>query len=887
MTTLDRLSAALADRYTIERELGVGGMATVYLATDRKHHRKVAIKVLHPELSAVIGSERFLKEIELTANLQHPHILPLYDSGEAESREPGASAPSTFLYYVMPHVDGESLRRRLEREHQLPIADAVRIASDVADALEYAHRHNVVHRDIKPENILLHEGRPVVADFGIALAVQQASDTRITQTGMSLGTPQYMAPEQAMGDRSVDRRADIYALGAVTYEMLAGEPPFTGHNSQAVVSRVLTERPRDLRTLRDTVPRHVADAVHTALQKLPADRFASAGNFGQALANPGFHAAQPAEAAGGRAERGRFSIGLIALGALALLFGILAAWGWLRPGSAGRPGAPWRLSVTFPDSAAPTTGISLSPDGSALVYGGGPPGDRRLWIRRNDGAAPIAIPGTEGGETPAIAPDGRRVAFRLGRQIMVVPIDGGSPVVVGDSMELAGPFAWLDDDHLIVSNFDGLEKVHVPTATRDLVKPRDTLAGESFFGSPSPLPDGAVLFTLRDEEMNPANFQIAIAETDGRHVVLTRGIRARYAPPGHLLVLRADGAIVAIAFDMKHRRLTGTPQLVMTGIPIQLFSLSGFFDVSETGRLAMIIGGHPRGGVRSELVRVSRSGHAVPIDSTWVESFMAASPSPDGRHIAAGLYSSLHEEIQIRDLRGGGQTRIAIPNLQLRTPTFSPDGLTLVFSGLGPRRQSLYRLQVDGGTAPTIVYSSREPPIWPAFSRDGTQLYFSTMEGASGDLFMLSLGDSGATRREVLATRALERFAFPSPDGRWLSYVSDESGRREVYVRSIEPARAERWQVSLTGVSVGMTPRWSPDGEELFYISRDTMMAARADSGSAFRVASRASLFPTTPYVEVFDVFRTGEFLMIRPHAFDARAHQLVMLEHWNTGSDR
>src|SRR5512146_1352577 len=224
----DTLRSALADRYRIERELGAGGMATVYLAEDLKHHRKVAIKVLHAELSAILGPERFLKEIELTASLQHPHILPLFDSGSADG----------LLYYVMPYVDGETLRSRLERERQLPIADAVRIATESADALQYAHEHGVVHRDIKPENILLQNGHALVADFGIALAVEQAGGQRMTQTGLSLGTPQYMAPEQAMGERSVDARADIYALGAVTYEMLAGEPPFAAPTAQAIVARV-------------------------------------------------------------------------------------------------------------------------------------------------------------------------------------------------------------------------------------------------------------------------------------------------------------------------------------------------------------------------------------------------------------------------------------------------------------------------------------------------------------------------------------------------------------------------------------------------------------------------------------------------------------------------
>jgi serine/threonine protein kinase len=273
-----RLQSALADRYRLERELGAGGMATVYLAADLKHDRKVAIKVLRPELAAVIGAERFLSEIKTTANLQHPHILPLFDSGESDG----------FLYYVMPFIEGETLRDRLTRDKQLTIADAVRIATEVADALEYAHKRGIVHRDIKPENVLLHDGRALVADFGIALAASKAGESRMTQTGMSLGTPAYMSPEQAMGEREITGRSDIYALGCMLYEMLSGDPPFTGSTAQAIVARVMTERPRGLVQQRHTIPPHVEAATLTAMEKLPADRFESAGAFAAALRDAGF-----------------------------------------------------------------------------------------------------------------------------------------------------------------------------------------------------------------------------------------------------------------------------------------------------------------------------------------------------------------------------------------------------------------------------------------------------------------------------------------------------------------------------------------------------------------------------------------------------------------------
>ncbi len=267
------LAQALSGRYVIERELGQGGMATVYLAEDVKHDRKVAVKVLRPELAAVLGAERFLNEIKVTANLQHPHILPLHDSGEAEG----------FVFYVMPYVEGESLRDKLSRETQLSIEESLKVTSEVADALGSAHRQGVVHRDIKPENILLSEGHALVADFGIALAMKSAGGERLTETGLSLGTPSYMSPEQIAGDREIDGRSDIYSLACVLYEMLAGEPPFTGPNAQAIVARHMTDPVPPITTVRSSVPQPVAAAITKALGKAPIDRFESAKAFVEAL----------------------------------------------------------------------------------------------------------------------------------------------------------------------------------------------------------------------------------------------------------------------------------------------------------------------------------------------------------------------------------------------------------------------------------------------------------------------------------------------------------------------------------------------------------------------------------------------------------------------------
>ena len=271
-----RLRAALAGRYGVERELGRGGMATVYLADDVKHHRTVAVKVLRPDLAALLGPERFLREVEIAARLNHPHILALYDSGEADG----------FLFYVMPYIKGESLRVKLEREKQLPVDEALAITRQVASALGHAHAHQVVHRDIKPENILLHEGEAMVADFGIALAVNAAADQRVTQTGFAVGTPEYMSPEQGAGERTLDARSDVYSLACVLYEMLAGEPPFSGPTAQALIAKRMVDPVPAVRRLRSTVPPGVDQALLRALAKAPADRFASMAAFMDALTTP-------------------------------------------------------------------------------------------------------------------------------------------------------------------------------------------------------------------------------------------------------------------------------------------------------------------------------------------------------------------------------------------------------------------------------------------------------------------------------------------------------------------------------------------------------------------------------------------------------------------------
>ena len=427
-----RLNAALEGRYAIERELGEGGMATVYLADDIKHQRKVALKVLKPELAAVVGAERFLAEIKTTANLTHPHILPLHDSGEADG----------FLFYVMPHIEGESLRERIDREKQLPVDEAVKIATDLAEALDYAHRHKIIHRDIKPANILIHEGRPLIADFGIALAVGVAGGGRLTETGLSVGTPHYMSPEQATGDQAVGVATDIYALGAVLYEMLIGDPPYMGSTAQAILGRIIAGKVASATEERASVPANVDAAISKALEKLPADRFTEAQAFAGALRDPGFRHGNEILAVVDR-------VGLwkpLAIGMTATAVGLAAllVLGPVRFRAAESPRPVVRTFLELPSNTylLPNPQLALADDGSVLVVTARVDGRDMLIQHRLDVLDDFrVIEGEEYAGTPVISPDGQALAFAKLAGLHQVPLEGGATVEVVTGPTLAGDWA--------------------------------------------------------------------------------------------------------------------------------------------------------------------------------------------------------------------------------------------------------------------------------------------------------------------------------------------------------------------------------------------------------------------------------------------------------------
>jgi TolB-like protein len=444
MSDVQRLSVALADRYAIERELGHGGMATVYLARDLKHDRNVALKVLRPEVGAALGASRFLLEIKTTANLRHPHIVPLYDSGEVQlAPETTGDSPQTLLYYVMPLVEGESLRERIDRDKQLPIDEALRIAGEVADALSYAHARGVVHRDIKPENIMLEGGHAVVADFGIARALTAAGGERLTETGMSVGTPMYMSPEQAAGDHDIDGRSDLYSLACVLYEMLGGQPPFTGTSAATITRQHMIAEPPPITNLRPSVPAPVVDALQRALSKSPADRFNPVAQFGAAIA-PAATMAGDLAAANARARVGAKATGTRRMAVIGVaIAGILAialfAF-WKRPTDAAGGGSAALSSIAVLPFA------DLSPDHTNAYLGDG--------VAETLINALVNVPGlTVTARTSAFSFRGRESDVQeIGKQLHVATVLEGSVQRAGDKLRITAQLIATATGVLLWSN---------------------------------------------------------------------------------------------------------------------------------------------------------------------------------------------------------------------------------------------------------------------------------------------------------------------------------------------------------------------------------------------------------------------------------------------------
>jgi Tol biopolymer transport system component len=865
----------LSDRYRIERELGQGGMATVYLAHDIKHDRQVAIKVLRPELAAVIGAERFLAEIKTTANLQHPHILPLFDSGRTGDGSGGAE----YVYYVMPFVEGESLRDRISREKQLPVDDAIRIAREVADALEYAHRHDVVHRDIKPENILLHDGHALVADFGIALAASRSDGgSRMTETGMSLGTPHYMSPEQAMGEREITARSDVYALGCVLYETLIGEPPFNGPTPQAIVARVLTEAPRSLTLERKSVPRHIEAAVNTALEKLPADRFPSAAAFAAALDLPrpsasGVWAPVLKPAAG--PPRARTFAALLFGTAIVVAVITVGVDRWLTHRGATSGARSAHVSIVLPDGyelgSTNVGSIAISPDGSRMAYVGLKDGKNRIFVREFDEPEAKALDGTEGGDGPFFSPDGQWIGFFAGSKLRRLAVGGAALQVLADAPSHRGG-TWGDDGFIYFAptNIGGIWRVPEGGGAATEVTHLNAAAGEISHRWPQRIAGTSTLL-----------FSAWTGPGDDEHDVAMQTVGAQ---DHHLLVKGGDAPLYVAGrgklLYVHARQLFAVPwrpsqQVLDRSVPVAAAERIndrignegyGNYVVSGDGTLAYLDAAESVGVQR--LVWVSRTGAVTPV-ALPDRIYENVAISPDGTRAAVQIHEGTIG-LWIYDFERGTLTPLRTGAGSSQAPLWSADGTRVIYRGTRHGTRNLYWTRVDGSsdeerltTTPGVIQTPT------SLSPDGRTLLFDNsepheLEGTATWVMQL---DADRRPHRLFPPPAAGHDGQISPDGKWVAYQAAVSSREEIFVSPFAGG-GERRLVSTDG---GTEPLWSRDGRELYFQSGTRLMAVTVTSGTSFsasvpRLLYDGRFFATTNLNTSFSISKDDtRFLRIQP----------------------
>jgi eukaryotic-like serine/threonine-protein kinase len=800
-------------------------MATVFVAQDLKHDRQVALKVLRPDLAAVLCAERFLAEIKITASLDHPHILTLIDSGAAHG----------FLYYVLPLVRGESLRAKLTRDRQLSLDEALTITRQIASALDYAHQHGVVHRDIKPENILFHEGEAVLADFGIALAVTQAGGGRLTETGLSLGTPQYMSPEQATGERTVDARSDVYSLAAVLYEMLAGEPPVTGATAQAMIAKLMTERPTRLRVIRDGLPEAVDDAVAKALAKTPADRFPSAGEFAAALSQ-------------GPAVPGRHTVGLhrgwvVAGGTIlmaALAFGGYRMWG----------GAAHEFAIGRSEQLTADPGLeiqpAISPDGKLVAYavgnavrmriflrpvGGGrtiplsddttsveiqprwsPDGTRILFLSHGGVSTAAALGGpsrpivppsaTANVTTATWSPDGRDIAFVRGESLLVAPVQGGKSRLVATAPSLhscdwSPTGKWIacvtlnDESVRLGTSFGNLAPSGILLFPATGGPPTRLLEARAFNQSPVWSPDGERLLFLSDRNGPRDVYAIALSSSGrprGEPERLTTGLGAIS------ISLSADGRRLGYAVYSARANIWSLP--IPAGAPVTADAATPITSgnqviesirVSPDGRW-LLYDSDLRGN--ADIYRLPvKGGEPEQLTNDPADEF-APDLSPDGRSIAYHSWRTGTRDIEVKPLDGGPVERVTATSAQESFPRWSPDGRTLAFFNQVPPFSLFltHREAVGHWAAPILLRTNAVGDSW---SPDGTSI--ASIEAESdvhpGPVQIVPVAGGSARRLFDLGPTAPPGDQIEwNPDGRTLYYKAHDSH-----------GRAEFWSVSSAG----------------------------------------------------------------------------------------
>ena len=783
-----RLAAALADRYVIERELGAGGMATVYLAQDLKHHRKVALKVLRAELAATMGAERFSREIEVAAQLQHPHILPLLDSGEAGG----------FYYYAMPYVEGESLRERLAHRGELPVHEAVKILIEVTDALAHAHAHGVVHRDIKPDNVMLSGRHALVTDFGVAKAVSEATGAHtLTSVGIALGTPAYMAPEQAAADPNLDHRVDLYAVGVLGYELLTGRPPFSGLTPQETLAAHVTRAPEPVETRRPGISPALSAVLMKCLAKRPADRWQTADELVvqlEPLATPS-GGVTPTTTRPTRAVRpSRPWVKWVGVAAVAVVVGgVILSRGSPEPIAMGKV-----TQLTFEPGLEIEPAIS--PDAKFVAYAAGPLNDTRVYVRQA-GGRPVALVPDAGPpqRRPLWSRDGEQILFERGTDLYLVPSLGGVPHMVAAAACCA---TWSPDGRRIAY-------------VRSLSVQAVTQAQESVFVVPADGGTPQLLGVVFDP------YSLAWSP-DGRWIALSTG-NSQFARGRAFFGNRGPSAIVLLP------SAGGTPVPVTDNAELNE-------SAAWTPDSRQLLYVTDRDGTRDVyIVRLQRSGRPAgkPVRVTSGLLAHSVTLSADGRRLAYSVYTSRANVWAIPIASGAPLSedravQITTGNQTVESITTSADGRWLYFDSDRSGNSDLYRMPVAGGE-PEQLTTDPADDFFPDLSPDGRWVSFHSLRNGTRDIFVMPA--DGGTPERITEDPGQERGALWSPDGRTLSYFLSGGGSRDgLWVISRDAT--DRWGTPRRVWDVAALGHWSSDGRMLLTVRGHAIWLVPVAGGS-------------------------------------------------------
>jgi Tol biopolymer transport system component/tRNA A-37 threonylcarbamoyl transferase component Bud32 len=820
------LQAALADRYAIERELGAGGMATVYLAQDLKHHRQVAVKVLRPELAASLGRERFFREIEVAARLQHPHILPLHDSGESDG----------FLYYVMPYVEGESLRQRLARKGEMPVSDAVRTLTEVVDALAYAHSRGVVHRDLKPDNIMISGRQPLVMDFGIAKAVSVATGSENLSTGgLALGTPAYMAPEQAVGDPQMDHRVDIYAVGAMGYELLTGSPPFTGMSSQQVLAAQVTEAPVPILTRRPAVPTALAAVLMQCLEKRPADRPQSAEELlhvlesvatpGGGLTPTGLKAALGSRSSPSRRTRALL-IGAAILGAVTI--GLLL---WRGRASTSDAAGVRHTQLTYTGTAS---GAQISPDGQLLAYVEF--GDTtRLLVRDLTGGSVIPIAMLHDIATLRWSPDGASLLLveydSNGRfNTVLFPRLGGAP----RPLSVYQPYAVLSPNETQIAGWrepieDSITLTAVATGVTRKISVPDSL-GWHFGGDWSPDGHSIALLTVRASG-NRWMLSVVDVETGKWHKLLEDTVsltEPRWSSGGDALYyLRGKDEVrkLHIASDGLPR---GAPEILQTGFGADGSGISITLD----GRRLV----YTKTESHSNLWIATWSRELHQFATTQLTRSTAAKAggrlSPDGQLVAFVQYEQDRGDVYVLPIKGGTPNRVTSSGIATSTPVWSPDGQRLAFIGTVGGVAKVRTISLDGRGERTYERTLGAGAL--AWAPQERILY-----QAPGNRNFYWVDLATEVEEPLVSNDSVGWMSDPSlsPDGRYVAVFWNRKPQFGVYLISGRDS-SQRRVGPMTPWPFGLPLGWSSDGRFIYVSDSLNIRRVPATGGEGIIVAT-------------------------------------------------